>query len=89
MSAAVTVVLPDALRRLFPDAPERVALEAATVGEAIRGLDVRFPGMADRLCEPGPRLRRNINVFVGCRKAVLSTPLAPAAVVVILPAVTG
>lgn len=89
MSDPVTVVLPEPLRRLFPAAPERVELRAATVEQAITGLERRFPGMRDRLCEPGPRLRRNINVFIGCRRATLATALVPGSVVVILPAVTG
>ena len=89
MSGPVTLVLPEPLRRLFPAAPERVELRAATVDQAIAALDARFPGMRDRLCEPGPRLRRNINVFIGCRRATLATALMPGAVVVILPAVTG
>ena len=41
---------------LFHGLPRRLELEAATVGEAIADLDERWPGLRDRLCEPGPPL---------------------------------
>ena len=57
--------LPVTLPPLFADLPRRLDVEAATVDEAIDRLDERWPGMRDRLCEPGPgaaparqRLRR-------------------------------
>ena len=42
---------------LFPGLPRRLDLDAATVDEAIDRLDERWPGLRDRLCEPGPALR--------------------------------
>jgi molybdopterin converting factor small subunit len=85
----VTVLLPPALLSLFPTVPRRVELAASTVGEAIEALNARWPGLRDRLCDSTPRIRRNINVFVGGRRAVLATPLPPGAEMVIMTAVTG
>ncbi|MBI2321690.1 MAG: rRNA maturation RNase YbeY [Chloroflexi bacterium] len=60
---AVTVHLPAALRRLLGTAAvERV--DADTVREAIRALDARYPGLAERLREPSGALRPYVNVFV-------------------------
>jgi hypothetical protein len=86
---AVVVTLPAALLRLFPGAAARVEVSAATVAEAIAALNARWPGMRDRLCDSTPRIRRNINVFVGGRRATLATPLAPGAEVTILIGMIG
>lgn len=87
--AAVLVRLPTALRRLFPDAPPALELPAASVAEAIDALEVRWPGMRDRLCDSRPAIRRHINVFVAGERARLDTPLAPGCEVVILTAISG
>ena len=59
------VHLPTTLMPLFAGLPRRLDLEAATVDDAIGRLDAQWPGLRDRLCEPGagdpaahPRLRR-------------------------------
>lgn len=85
----VAVTLPAALVSLFPGATRRVELPAATVAEAIAALDVRWPGMRDRLCEPSRRLRRHVNVFVAGERAGPATSLAPGAEVVIMMALVG
>lgn len=89
MAAVITVRLPPALTSLFPGAPGRVEVEAATVVEAVAALDARWPGMRDRLCNSTPKIRRNINVFVGGRKARLDTEVAAGGEVVVMTAVTG
>jgi hypothetical protein len=48
--------LPSTLRPLFRDLPRRLDVEAATVADALAELDRRWPGLRDRLCEPGPRV---------------------------------
>lgn len=83
------VYLPGSLVRLFPGAPRRVELEAATVHEVIVQLEVRWPGMSSRLCDAGSSLRQHINIFVDGERAALSTPVAPASEVLIVPAVSG
>jgi molybdopterin synthase sulfur carrier subunit len=70
------VHLPPTLPPLFADLPRRLDVDAATVGEAIARLDDRWPGVRDRLCEPGPVLRPHINVFVDRERAALDTELA-------------
>jgi molybdopterin converting factor small subunit len=88
-AARVVVTLPANLVRLFPDALRRVELPAATVGEMVDGLDARWPGMRDRLCDSRPAIRRHINVFVEGRRATLETRLAPGAEVSVLTAISG
>jgi sulfur-carrier protein len=55
----------------------------------IDGLDARWPGMRDRLCDSRPAIRRHINVFVEGRRATLETPLAPGAQVFVITAISG
>lgn len=86
-----TIHLPRSLVTLFADPPpRRLELPANTLAEVVTQLDQRWPGMRDRLCEPGPRIREHINVFVdGQRRQELSTALEPGSVVHIIPAVAG
>ena len=88
-AALVVVTLPAALLRLFPGSVRRLELPASTVAEVIDGLEERWPGMRDRLCDPTPRIRRHINVFVEGERATLQTRLVPAAEVFIITAITG
>lgn len=85
----VTVHLASALVALFPGASSRVELEADTVGAMLDRLDARWPGMADRLRDSRPAVRRHINIFVAGRRAGLHTPLAPGASVHVLTAISG
>jgi molybdopterin converting factor small subunit len=85
----VVVRLPDALVRLFPDAPRKVMLPAATVGEAIDALDARWPGMRDRICDSRPAIRRHINVFVQGERATLDTPLPAGGEMLVFTAISG
>ncbi len=84
-----TVVLPRSLIALFPGADRRCAVPGATVAEVIAGLDARVPGMADRILVAGPAIREHLNVFVDGERAGLATPVAPGAVVHVIPAVSG
>lgn len=85
----VRVRLPAALAPLFPDAPRRLDLEAATVRELVDALDARWPGMRDRICDSTPAIRRHMNVFVDGERVGLDAPLAPGADVFILTAISG
>jgi hypothetical protein len=51
-----------------------VRVEAATVEAAFARLDDRWPGLHDRLCEPGPVLRRHIKVYVDGRPGASARP---------------
>jgi molybdopterin converting factor small subunit len=83
------VHLPPTLPPLFADLPRRLDVEAATVDEAIARLDDRWPGLRDRLCEPGPVLRPHINVFVDRERAALDTELAAGSRVDVIAAISG
>jgi len=83
------VHLPATLAPLFDGLPRRLDVDAATVGDAIARLDERWPGVRDRLCEPGPALRRHINVYVDRERAGLDTALGAASRVDVIAAISG
>ena len=72
------VHLPKTLLPLFAGLEPVVTADGATVRDALDALDGRWPGLMDRLCEPGPRLRRHIEVFVDRQPAELQTRCGPA-----------
>ncbi len=86
---AIHVHLPATLPPLFHDLPRRVEVDAATVAEALERLDERWPGLRDRLAEPGPALRRHINVYVDREPADLDTRLVTGSRVDVIAAITG
>jgi molybdopterin converting factor small subunit len=81
--------LPTTLPPLFHGLPRRLDVDAATVGEAIERLEEQWPGLRDRLCEPGPVLRRHINVYVDRERAALDTPLDARSRVDVIAAISG
>jgi molybdopterin converting factor small subunit len=81
--------LPGTLPPLFPNLPRRLELDAADVNDAIEQLDTRWPGLRDRLCEPGPELRQHIHVYVDRERATLETPLESRSRVDVITAITG
>ena len=83
------VHLPPMLPPLFPGLPRQLEVEAATVDEAIDELEHRWPGLRDRLCEPGPGLRRHIHVYVDQERAALDTPLDERSHVNVIAAISG
>ena len=85
----VEVVLPRSLGAILPGLPHRATVDGATVADVVAALDARWPGLADRLLEPGPAIREHINVFVDGDRATLDTPVAAGATVHVIPAVAG
>jgi molybdopterin synthase sulfur carrier subunit len=83
------VHLPPTLPPLFAGLPRQLDVDAVTVAEAIERLDERWPGLRDRLCEPGPRLRPHINVFVDRERAALETGLAAGSRLDVIAAISG
>jgi sulfur-carrier protein len=81
--------LPVTLPTVFADLPRRLDVEATSVNEAIDRLDERWPGLRDRLCEPGPALRRHVNVYVDRERAGLDTALRPDSRVDVISAISG
>lgn len=86
---SVEVHLPSTLTPLFPGLTRHHQVDAATVADALAELDARFPGLRDRICEPGPRLRRHIHVYVDRERAELSSPLRGGARVDVIAAISG
>ncbi|HET8607101.1 MAG TPA: MoaD/ThiS family protein [Gaiellaceae bacterium] len=86
---SVEVHLPSTLTPLFPGLTRHHEVDAATVADALAELDARFPGLRDRICEPGPRLRRHIHVYVDRERAELSSPLRGGARVDVIAAISG
>ena len=81
--------LPTTLQALFRDLPRQLDVEAATVREAIDRLNERWPGLRDRLCEPGPQLRPHINVYVDRERAELDTAVGAGSRVDVIAAISG
>jgi sulfur-carrier protein len=81
--------IPSTLPPLFPGLPRRIELDATTVDEALDQLDERWPGLRDRLCEPGPALRQHIHVYVDRERAGLDTALEPRSRVEVITAISG
>jgi molybdopterin synthase sulfur carrier subunit len=81
--------LPGTLTPLFAGLTRHVDIEAATVAEAIEELDRRWPGLRDRLCEPGPALRTHIHVYVDRQRATLETPIDLQSRVDVIAAISG
>ena len=81
--------LPSTLPTLFAGLPRRLDVDAATVDEALARLDERWPGLRERLCEPGPALRRHIHVYVDRERADLDTALEARSRVDVITAITG
>jgi len=81
--------LPTTLLPLFHELPRHLEVDAATVDEAIGRLEERWPGLRDRLCEPGPALRPHINVYVDRERAELGTTLDARSRVDVVAAISG
>jgi len=83
------VHLPPMLPPLFPGLPRQLEVEAATVDEAIARLNEQWPGLRDRLVEPGPALRPHINVYVDRERGGLDSALEPSSRVDVIAAISG
>jgi sulfur-carrier protein len=81
--------LPGTLTPLFADLPRHVEVDAATVDDAIDQLEQRWPGLRDRLCEPGPLVRSHIHFYVDQQRAKLDTPLEHRSRVEVIAAISG
>jgi sulfur-carrier protein len=81
--------LPATLAPLFAELPRHMEIDAVTVDDAIERLEERWPGLRDRLCEPGPALRPHIHVYVDGERATLDTPLVDRSRVDVIAAISG
>jgi molybdopterin synthase sulfur carrier subunit len=84
--------IPTPLRNLTGNAPE-VAVSAATVGEALRALEMQHSGVMARICDEQGNVRRFVNVFVNDEDIRflenLDTPLKDGDALSIVPAIAG
>ncbi len=89
---SVKVRIPTQLRPLAGGVGE-VEVQASTVGEALKALDVAHPGFTERLFDDSGELRRFVNVFLGEEDVRflegLATTVPEGAVVSVVPAVAG
>jgi molybdopterin synthase sulfur carrier subunit len=87
-----TVRIPTPLRKLTNNA-DVVEVKAATVSEAIAELQVRYPGIQERLLDDKGELRRFVNVYVNEEDIRFlkdqQTPLKDGDEVSIIPAIAG
>jgi sulfur-carrier protein len=81
--------IPPTLPPLFPGLPRRLESSAGTVAELLETLDGQWPGFRDRLCEPGPKLRRHIHVYVDGTRAELESSIPEGARVDVITAISG
>jgi molybdopterin synthase sulfur carrier subunit len=81
--------LPGTLTPLFPGLPRHVEVDAPTVGAAVDELERQWPGLRDRLCEPGPHIRSHIHFYVDKERAGLDAQLAPTSRVDVIAAISG
>jgi molybdopterin synthase sulfur carrier subunit len=81
--------LPRTLTPLYADLPRRVEVDAPTVVAALDELERRWPGLRDRLCDPGPALRQHIHVYVDHERATLETPIDERSEVLVVAAISG
>ena len=90
--STVSVRIPMPLRDYTHGADE-IAVEAATVRQALEVLGARHKGFLDRVLDPSGELRQFVNIFVGARNIQvldgLATQLAKGDVISIIPAVAG
>jgi sulfur-carrier protein len=83
------VHLPSTLGPLFPGLPRQLDVPADSVGDVIDHLEREWPGLRDRLCEPGPTLRRHIHVYVNQERAKIDTPVSEQCRVDVIAAISG
>jgi molybdopterin converting factor small subunit len=88
----VTVRIPTPLRSLTSGAAE-VAVDGATVGDALRALERRHAGVLERILDGEGRVRGFVNVYLGDRNVRalggLDASLDEGGVISIVPAVAG
>jgi len=91
---SVTFHIPGALRE-FTEGRTKVEMEGSpkVVGDALKALWTRYPGIRDRIATEQGEIRQHINVFVGNEEirytGGLATPIPAGSVISIVAAVSG
>ena len=76
----------DDLERLAKD---RSLIYRSLYASLTQQLNDRWPGLRDRLCEPGPELRMHIHVYVDRERATLASPIEARSRVDVISAISG
>ena len=86
------ILIPQPLRRITNDT-SIISTDAATLADAVDGLEQQYPGIKERICDEQGEIRRFVNIYVNGEDVrfldALRTPLKPADEVSIVPAVAG
>ena len=89
---SLKVVIPAPLRK-YTSGAEIVETDAGTVQQIIDGLDKRFPGIRNSVCDEKGGLRRFINIYVDGEDVrfleSLETKAKDGAEIAIVPAISG
>ncbi|MCU1492943.1 MAG: molybdopterin synthase subunit MoaD [Acidimicrobiaceae bacterium] len=89
---SINVRIPTQLRQLTGGSGE-IAVEGATVREALASLDAIHPGIGERLLDDDGGLRRFVNLFLADEDVRflegLDTPVSPGQTLSVVPAVAG
>ncbi len=89
---SITVRIPTPLRKLTNE-EDVVSGDGGTLLACIDGLDGRYPGLKERLCDETGELRRFVNVYINGEdvrfQQGVETPLKAGDEVSIVPAVAG
>jgi molybdopterin synthase sulfur carrier subunit len=79
--------------RSFTQNKEEVTESGATVGEVLRNLEKRFPGIGARLLDDTGTVRRYVNIFHNDEDIrflqALETPVSDSDRITIIPAIAG
>jgi molybdopterin converting factor small subunit len=94
MTMSVTFHIPGALREFTGgNAVIEIPSSATVVGDALRELCARYPGIRDRIATEQWEMRPHINIFVGDENirftGGLVTPIADGTKISIVPAISG
>ena len=89
---SVKVRIPTPLQKLTNNQGE-VQCEAKNIDELLTGLESQYPGIKERLCDEGGKLRRFVNVYVNEEDIRFlqgqDTALKPGDDISIIPAIAG
>ena len=77
------------LRAPLRDGTAQHQVSGATVGEAVRELEGRYPRVVGWILDEHGRVRPHVNVFVNGERRREDAPLAPDDMVQILPSISG
>ncbi|RYZ43983.1 MAG: MoaD/ThiS family protein [Myxococcaceae bacterium] len=87
-----TIRIPTPMRTLTRNQAE-VQASGATVGEVLRDLDARYPGMNARILDERGAVRRYVNIFLNDEDVralqSLDTPVKDADRITLIPAMAG